>query len=249
MKLGFLHIPRTGGTYLESVLQQLGPDQFINFFGTPQNQIQNKLSIVEKIAQDLKLQQAIKQNPNWKTCRLFSGHFSQNIEKYIEGNIKFFTILREPVQRVTSFIKRVTSSREFCREMLEGAWDIGDNVFWKNFENYIERGSTQFLAVHERHGFSNYMTKAISGMDLSSENLTVNSDILAIAKENLDKMIYVGIFEDYNKTVSDILNLLNLNLKFTSRNLIVSEVPETTRELLRDLNSYDIELYNYFLNR
>lgn len=249
MKLGFLHIPRTGGTYLESVLHQLGPEEFINFFGTPQNQIQNKIALIERIEQDSKMQQIVKSNPNWQSCKLFSGHFSHNIEKFVEGEVKFFTILRNPIQRVTSFIKKVTTSRGFHIKLLEGSQKIGDEQFWKNFENYIKRGSKQFLLTHERHGFSNYMTKAIAGLDLSSESLIVDESVLNKAKENLDKMVYVGIFENYNKTVVDILNLFDLNAKFTSQDLKVSKVPKTTEKLLKDLNSYDIELYNYFLNK
>jgi hypothetical protein len=53
-KIGFIHIPRTGGTYLEAVLQKLGPEKFINFFGTPESQIDNKIGLIENINKDKK---------------------------------------------------------------------------------------------------------------------------------------------------------------------------------------------------
>ena len=59
-KIGFTHMPRTGGTYLESIISEsMGPDEFINFFGTPNEQKLNKISIVENISKDNKKQKDI----------------------------------------------------------------------------------------------------------------------------------------------------------------------------------------------
>lgn len=249
MKLGFLHIPRTGGTYLESILQQLGPEEFINFFGIPQNQIQNKIGLIERIEQDSKIQELLKSNLNWQTCKLFSGHFSHNVKNFIQGDVKFFTILRDPIQRTTSFIKKVISSKAFVKLLLNDGGEIGNDIFWKNFETYIQSETKVGLMSHERNGFSNYMTKAIAGCDLSQDNICVNSDLLEQAKQNLDNMIYVGIFENYKETVQNILRLFNLNVEFNSKNLEISIVPNSTKELLEEINYYDIQLYNYFINK
>ena len=51
-KTGFLHIHRTGGTYLEALLQHIGPKRFVNFFGTPDNQIHNRISLIEQISKN-----------------------------------------------------------------------------------------------------------------------------------------------------------------------------------------------------
>lgn len=75
-KLGFLHIPRTGGTYLESIIsEKLSPTLFMNFFGTPNDQRPNKISIVENIAKDKRKQIDINKLQNWKTCKVFLDTF------------------------------------------------------------------------------------------------------------------------------------------------------------------------------
>ena len=250
MKIGFVHIPRTGGTYLEAVLQNMGPKKFINFFGTPSNQIQNKVGLIENIEKDKSMCNRILTNPNWETCNLFSGHFSMNIDECVGGDeVKYITILREPIQRVTSFVKKVTTSKKFSSILNNNSNKVGDEIFWENFEQYIKSKNKNGLMVHERHGFSNYMTKVIAGLDLSDENIIVDEKVYTKAKENLDNMVYVGLFEEYGKTVNDILQLFNMQSNFNDNGLKISSVPDSTKKLMEELNQYDIKLYKYFTNK
>ena len=250
MKLGFLHIPRTGGTYLESLLAELGPQQFVNFFGTPGNQLTNRVGLIEKIQDQPNKVTQIINNPNWENCKLFSGHFSHSIGSILSDNsIKYFTILRNPIQRTTSFVKKVTSSSKFAQILLSGADKIGDDVFWSNFNDYIRSENKIGLLPHERHGFSNYMVKAIAGCNLNDDNLVIGTQELEKAKANLDQMHYVGLFENYEQTVKDILKIFDLQNTGTFRETSISTVPDTTGQLLREINAYDIDLYNYFLSK
>lgn len=249
MKLGFLHIPRTGGTFLESHLAQLGPNKFINFFGTPENQVKNRIGLIEQIENNIDKQNTLKNNPNWDSVKIFSGHFSLNIDRFINEEVNYFTILREPIQRTTSFIKKVTTSKKFNNILMQDVKTIGDSIFWSNFEGYITSKNKNGLLAHERHGFSNYMTKAIAGCNLANESLEVTEEVYLKAIENLDKMHYVGIFEKYETTIHTVLSFFNIEKIPTIHPLNISKIPEQTKKLLQELNQYDSKLYNYFINK
>lgn len=249
-KIGFLHIPRTGGTYLEALLCSMGPERFINFFGTPNNQTPNKVGLIENIDRDVGRQKMLQNIPNWDTAELFSGHFSLNISKFVPNKYtyKYLTILRNPINRVVSFVKKVTSSKNFAAAIAKDC-DVGSDQFWDNFIQYRKDGHTYGLMPHELHGFSNYMTKAIAGLNLSDPGISVNNDVYSLAKQNLDEMIYVGKFEDYNNTILHILNMFKctharINIKTETKHHLSSHV----LSFLEDTNQYDIKLYRNFFN-
>jgi hypothetical protein len=132
---------------------------------------------------------------------------------------------------------------------MDGSEKIGDDIFWDNFIGYIESNDKRGLMSHERHGFSNYMVKVIAGLDLSQEKLVVDEDVFQTAKKNLDNMVYVGLFEEYGKTVNDILELFKIESKFNDNGLKKSEIPEKAKKIITSLNQYDIKLYDYYKNK
>ena len=247
-KLGFLHIPRTGGTHLERVISQgMGPDKFINFFGSgsvPEQGV-NGIPIIETMKPGDNKNQRLLQNENYKTCELFAGHFSHSIEDCFSEDVEFFTILRNPVQRVTSMTKQFLTSKIYRDILMEGAEKRGDDVFWKNVEKYLNTNNTDGLLAHEVHGFSNYMTKCIAGCDTSDPDIMVTQEIYNKAITNLQQMKYVGFFEDYKKSADDILSMIGVDVEFEAGALKVSDIPTSTQELFLNLNKYDVMLYKH----
>jgi len=249
-KVGFVHIPRTGGTYLEALFCSMGPEKFINFFGTPESQIVNKLGVVERIESDTARQKCLLEIPNWNTATLFSGHFSLNIKKFLpkDYSYDFITIIRDPVNRTYSFIKKVTSSRGFKRVLTDnGQIAVGALDFWKNFQEYYKKNDHTGLSNHEINGFSNYITKVFAGCDLSNI-IHVNEAIYQEARSNLSQAKYIGLFENYKQTVDDLLSMFDIqNIRYHIReNTSVSNIDTETENFIRSINNYDIKLYEEF---
>lgn len=249
-KVGFVHIPRTGGTYLEALFCSMGPQRFINFFGTPESQIPNKLGVVERIEADVPRQKCLLDIPNWSTAELFSGHFSLNIQKFLpkDYSYDFITILRNPIHRTYSFVKKITSSRGFKRVLTNnGEFAVGGLEFWKNFQDYYQNNEKTGLSNHEINGFSNYITKVFAGCDLS--NLAdVNEDIYQQARSNLSHAKYIGLFENYKQTIDDLLSMFDIkNIRYHIReNTSASNIDIETENFIRSINNYDIKLYEEF---
>ena len=249
MKIGFAHIPRTGGTYLEGLLTIMGPDKFINFFGTPNEQKPNKLGLIEYIERDIGRQADLISITNWNTAKLFSGHFSLNIHKFLpeEYEYKYITVLRNPLNRTISFIKKVTSSRNFKSEIASDC-EINSDTFWHNAKKYIEDKNKSGLMMHERHGFSNYMTKILAGINLAND-CDVDEQVFQKARHNLKRMAFVGKFEDYTNTVKQVFDLFDLPPRpMQSKTENAHNVPEDIEEFLKQINQYDFRLYKEAFN-
>ena len=246
IKTGFVHIPRTGGTYLESLLcRELGPERFVNFFGTPENQKKNKISIIENISKDKSKQKLLKQIIDNHNVKYFSGHISLNIEQYLpkQHQYQYMTILRDPVSRVVSFVRKVTSSKTFYDYMTMGG-KSNEQDFWFNYKVYVEKQLTHGLMPHERNGFNNYITKCIAGINLANPFVEVDQHIYDTALKNLDKFIYIGKFEEYKDTIDSILKICNINTNYTIRHSSARPVPDSVLEFIYDKNIYDRKLYD-----
>ena len=221
----------------------MGPKRLINFFGANDNQRENQIPIIETMKPGDDKHKGLLNNKNLPTCELFVGHFSHNIEKCFNEPVDFFTILRDPIQRVTSMTKQFLTSKIYKDILLKNSKRIGDDTFWDNTYKYLETHQTDGLLTHEVHGFSNYMTKVIAGCDISDPNLVINGDTLNIAIHNLKKLKYIGFFEDYKNTIDDILTMFNLDVSYNLGPMKTSKIPVKMEEMFIKLNQYDIKLY------
>ncbi len=87
----FLHIPKTAGTTLRSILrQQYPPEVTYNYYHDPEKAAFHELTASQK-----------------QRYRLLCGHMNYGIHQHLPGDSRYITILRDPVARVISYYNHV----------------------------------------------------------------------------------------------------------------------------------------------
>lgn len=203
----FLHIPKTGGTTLNTIFRnQYDRSEFFDH-----ESYQDELMKLEELTDEVK-----------QKLVAVSGHYYFGIHTQFTKPFTYFTIVREPVDRV-----------------------ISAYYFLKNFPGY-ERVQTMTLEefVLNEPEAQNMQTMLVSG-DLHS------NPSLQKAKEHLRNFKVVGVTEQFNETLFLLqkeygwVNILYKKTNITKSRRQKSDIPTDVIELINHYNSLDIELYKY----
>ena len=205
-KVIFIHIPKTGGTTINSAMNNTFWQTEVGF---------NYRHIL----------------PNKKSN---SGDIFDPKEnaKYQEYTI--FTMLRHPVDRITSEYHFIRERREFTTLLKSHP---------KNFESYIKSAQT-----------NNGVISFLKGRRMFTSHKASNNDLDDIIESINSIPIHVGIFElfseslSYFSSVSGIKWKKNIEVKrMTLKRPQLNEIPNGIIELIRERNQLDLKLYDYCL--
>jgi hypothetical protein len=155
-------------------------------------------------------------------------------EKYKDYTV--FTMLRTPLDRITSEYHFIRERREFTTLLKKQP---------KNFESYIKN-------VQTNNGVVNFL----KGRRMYSSHRASENDLEEIL-ESINKIpIHVGIFEHFNDSLSYFSSVSNIKWKknidvkrMTFKRPLINEIPNDIIELINDKNSLDQKLYNFCLSR
>ncbi|MBY0159621.1 MULTISPECIES: sulfotransferase family 2 domain-containing protein [Cytobacillus] len=204
----FLHIPKTGGSTLNYIFRKHYSEK----------EIFDHVEIDKMIEQYNRLDDAERQ-----TLKAISGHHFYGIHEHFLKPCLYFTMLREPIDRVISLYY-------FLREY-PGYYQ--DNMKNMSLEEYIE------WDPQARNG----QTLQLCG----SQNLAN----LQKAKENLETFPVFGITEKFNESLYLLKrNFGWSNIDYTKKNITrvrpsLQEVPAKTIKKIEQYNQLDIELYRF----
>jgi hypothetical protein len=182
-------------------------------------------------------------NLNFSMIKLVKGHINKEDLDFLESkrNLKTFTFLRHPYERTLSFIDmhRRAGYKGTIMEVLE-------QIPWH--ENYISNGMVRQY-----------------GNDLF--NKTVNDEILENAKKTLEKMDFVGFYEnlqnDFPRLRKEIFPNVQIRWIYPFTYLLgayiaypwtrvlkfSSVMTEEEKKLVTAYNEYDLHLYNWALKK
>jgi hypothetical protein len=171
---------------------------------------------------------------NFKFIR---GHFPYDLIYKLPKPPRIITFIRDPISRFLSHIDMVRHSEGGLPEL---------------HNRLNEYKLEQFLAQPSHYlKFANRTTKLLCG---KIHQLNITKDLLSIAKERLGTIDFVGITEEFDKSLElfcfiyDFPPITNYSvLNVNPNNEYKSYVPPKILDKIREINRADIELYNYGL--
>ena len=219
----FLHIPKTGGTTFQKILERnYARHETLTFDGSRHR------TEIESFAKLPERQRA--------QYRLIKGHLHFGFHRFVEGESSYVTFLREPIARALSFYSYARSHSDHYLHQMIKEERLG-------FEDLLEHGTTP--------EFFNHQTRMIAG-GLSSPNCPLDCNALERAKQNLRaNFCFVGLTEEFDASLLLLSRMFDWGMPFYLKKNVSHEktrpegVDAKIRALLRDANSLDLALYEF----
>jgi len=187
---------------------------------------------------------------NWSACRervqnlspeelasyqVFKGHMYFGLHENIPTPSRYFTFLREPIQRALSHYRVILRRKDLPEgHRIDPSlpnWNLGN-------ETYLMQS------------LDNGQTRAIAGADPDMAFGACNETHLAEAKRNLDTHFdFVGLTEHFDLSLLLMRRALGWGWHFYVPDNVAPQdhisLPPQTEEYLRMLNKFDLALYDY----
>jgi hypothetical protein len=218
----FLHLPRTGGTTLRDILSK---------------QYSDKVTFENKTLLDTDQNFNAENKSEKRKHKLIKGHVYFGIHEHITQNCTYFSMMRNPIERVTSlynYIKNRSKHKDY------------EYIKNKSITHYIESKRNLFM--------DNGQTRLLAGRHTSLEVpfRRINEGHLEQAKENIKShFILVGLTERYDETLLLLQRMLQWKTPTYSianaakREKKTKQHAPKFRELIAEYNQLDLLLYDY----
>ena len=226
----FVHIPKTAGTTMWNILrEQYDPktiykcDDFIIL-----RDFQYYVAFVHKLWA-ISIEQR-------KQLNVIGGHIPFGFHKFLCRPSAYFTILRDPIERVVSDYYHLLRSSEhiFYREVTSKNMSLSD---------YVRSGINQTL--------DNGQCRLLSGV-LNAGYGQCTTEILDVAKANLrEQFRVVGLAERFDETLILLKRAFGWRAPYYNAVNVAEnkprtyEIPADTLKVLEEYNELDLELYRY----
>jgi hypothetical protein len=167
----FLHIPKTAGSTLHTILtKQYAKDELLHLRGNPH--IESAIEQFKHMPSEDKAR-----------IRLLTGHFEYGIHQYLPQAATYFTLLRDPVDRVISYYYFILRTPEHPRYEEMTRNNIGVETFVRDILT------------------DNNQTRMLAGAWMSSDE-PCTEETLQKAKEHMQKhFAVVGLTSEFDATL------------------------------------------------
>ncbi len=240
-KIFFLHIPKTGGQFINNLFRKIVPDY------QHTEQIQNYLHYKDK---------------SFLEKKFLSGHIPlkkfQKIAYDLEDRI-IFTIIREPYDHLIShisWIRNLTQNPKQFNVHPKVVQDLALKLDLINFESEPE--VEEFVKQIDGYALAAFNNRQIRYFVDPSDTEWTNFNHAFEAISMAKNLSYVGIFEDFENSVREILKIFNANenillemqpVNLENRKVIYDiHAKPKLKKILYPLVCHDLVLYETFFN-
>lgn len=239
-KLIFLHLPKTAGTTVHN--------HFVGIVGQDETCWARFDNVANRPRKDI------------DKFRFYSGHYSISAVNYIPGNKFVFTFVRDPKERIRS-LHKYWRSRD--PNLVAKRNKKGPALAIKYpFEEFIFMDDP---VVHIN--FDNAVTRTLAGISLptmQSLKAAGNQElIIRMAKQNLDRLFFIGDQGNFERDFNRLLRILDLpNVEKFEHAKQTSKSPDDTQLIntgdaeaeklmarLDELTGLDQQIYEYAISK
>lgn len=229
----FLHIPKTAGQTLHTIIEkQYNTNQVFSIGRNTQERIEEFKQLSEE---------------ERKNIRVLKGHMLFGMHEFMAQPCTYITFLRDPIERI------ISSYYYVLRE---------PNHYLHNLVISKQMSLKDFVSSGISTDLDNGQTRRLSGVSagrlLGSKNITFGNcdpSLLKIAKENLlNYFSVVGISEKFDESLLWFKQTLDWNNCFYVRKNVTinrplnQDISEDALDEIRKHNQLDLELYQYWNN-
>lgn len=222
MTVIFLHLPKTAGTTLHNIINRQYPRQAIHSFGP---------DAVAAVAAFRAMPEAERAN-----IRLLKGHMPFGLHTYLPQPAAYFTMLRDPVDRVIS-------EYYFARR------NPAHYLHWLIVEQNLSLVEALEAQVHVM--LNDAQTRLLSGVWGEVPFGEMTAEHLEQAKRNLAHCTIVGLTERFDESLLLLQRAFGWqDIRYRRANVTPERPPKESFEpaalqIIRQAQPLDLELYDY----
>jgi len=226
----FLHIPKTAGTTLRAIIENVYnyKDVYFIYSGNKQYFELDDFLKLSKVKKD--------------QIKIISSHTGFGIHKNIKKPCKYITILRDPVEYTISLYHHLINKNNAKNDEHVAALQKHFNLRNLSLQDFVTSGITVDV--------DNVQTRLLSGVKCGFGQCA--SNMLDTAKKNLrEHFAAVGFTERFDESVVLFQKILGWPTPFHVKQNVSpkrsnkSELPQETLHTIRRQNEFDFELYRF----